>query len=74
MNEEQRQILEMLSEGKINAGEADRLLRVINQPQGVNAEMPTESEQRHLHERVTVMVHPDADAPSMATRQTMSSL
>ena len=62
MSEEQKQILEMLSEGKINADEADRLLCVINQPQGVNAEMPTESEQRHLHERVTVMVHPDADA------------
>ncbi len=68
MSEEQRQILEMLSEGKINADEADRLLRVINQPQSVNVETPTGSQQHHEHERVAVMVHPDADAEHSDTR------
>ena len=76
MSEEQRQILEMLSEGKINADEADRLLRIINQPQSVNVETPTGSKWHHGHERVwhhghervAVMVHPDADTEQGDTR------
>ena len=68
MSAEQRQILEMLSEGKINAGEADRLLRVINQPQSVSVERPTETDWHNLHERVMVMVHPDEDTEQSDTR------
>jgi len=38
MNENRRKILEMLSMGRINADEADRLLELTGQPQGARVE------------------------------------
>ena len=60
----------MLSEGKINADEADRLLRIINQSQNTSSGTITESESQHHrgHERVSVIVESDADAEQSHTR------
>jgi hypothetical protein len=41
MNEERRQILQMLAEGKINADEAERLLTAIESPGAAGASAPS---------------------------------
>jgi hypothetical protein len=40
MNEHRRQILQMLSEGKISADEAERLLSAMEEPVGVKSDSP----------------------------------
>ena len=56
MNEHRRQILQMLSEGKINANEAERLISAVEEPTGARSveEGPSAGKSRPKYLRVVV--------------------
>ena len=65
MNEQRRQILEMLAEGKINAEEAERLIAALERVPDDSDTAPDEpSRPRPRFLRVVVVENGDSDGPS----------
>jgi hypothetical protein len=66
MNENRRQILEMLSAGKITAEEAERLIAALDKepgPRMANGELPPHSRPRPKYMRVLVQAEDEHDGP-----------
>ena len=61
MTENRRRILDMLSQGKISVDEAERLLSLVEQPQGGRTGTSEETKQQHKYLRVVVEPTADAD-------------
>lgn len=63
MTDNQKRILEMLSEKKISVDEAQRLLSLVEPPTGSETKIPGDSsERKHTPKYLRVVVQPDTEA------------
>jgi polyhydroxyalkanoate synthesis regulator phasin len=65
MNEERKRILEMLSEGKINADEAEKLLSALSQESESNQGVVNQGAVRNEPRYLRVMVEPGQESKNM---------
>lgn len=72
MNENRRQILEMLATGKINADEAERLLAALEQPASVPAEQNGGGGHKSKSKYLRVLVDADESMTGMKGQTTVN--